>query len=167
MMNEHAAPRIISIEDLIARIGKEAGLSRWFAIDQSRIDAFAEVTEDRQFIHVDPQAARATPFGGTIAHGFLTLSMLSALAMDALPRVANLAMGVNYGFDKLRFVTPVPAGARIRGRFVLQAVTQRSPLEYQSRNAVTVEIEGAEKPALVADWLTLHLLKLDHNAEAR
>jgi acyl dehydratase len=160
-MTDELMPREITIAELERRIGTETGVSRWFAIDQPRIDAFADVTEDHQYIHVDPDAARATPFGGTIAHGFLTLSMLSALAMDALPRVKGLAMGVNYGFDKLRFIAPVPVGARIRGRFVLQAVTQRSPAEYQARNAVTVEIEGGAKPALVADWLTLYFLRQD------
>ena len=109
----------ITIAQLQAKIGTETGVSRWFEISQARIDAFAEVTEDRQFIHVDPVAAKATPFGGTVAHGFLTLSMLSAIAYDALPRVEGLAMGVNYGFDKVRFVAPVRAGARIRGRFKL------------------------------------------------
>jgi acyl dehydratase len=158
-MNEGANRRTISLEDLTARIGSETGLSRWFMIDQRRIDAFAEVTEDPQFIHIDPIAAAATPFGGTIAHGFLTLSMLSALAMDALPRLEGVAMGVNYGFDKLRFIAPVPSGSRIRGRFILRAISQRSPVEYQARNDVTVEIEGATKPALVAEWLTLYFLK--------
>jgi acyl dehydratase len=158
-MTSSAGFRQITIADLPSRIGTETGLSRWFTIGQGRIDAFADVTEDRQFIHIDPEAARASPFGGTIAHGFLTLSMLSALAGDALARPAGVAMGVNYGFEKVRFVTPVPAGARIRGRFVLQAVTQRSPTEIQLRNAVTVEIEGADKPALVADWLTLYVLE--------
>jgi acyl dehydratase len=148
----------IAIDDLRARIGSEIGVSRWFDISQSRIDAFADVTEDRQFIHVDPEAARATPFGGTIAHGFLTLSMLSAIAYDALPRIAELAMGVNYGFDKLRFIAPVRAGSRIRGRFKLEAVTRRSATEYQARNVVTVEIEDHAKPALIAEWLSLYVL---------
>jgi len=148
----------ITIERLRAKIGAETGVSRWFEISQARIDAFAEVTEDRQFIHVDPVAAKATPFGGAIAHGFLTLSMLSAIAYDALPRVEGLAMGVNYGFDKVRFVAPVRAGARIRGRFKLEALTRRSPTELQAINAVTVEIEGADKPALVAQWLSLYVL---------
>jgi acyl dehydratase len=148
----------IAIAELQARIGAETGVSRWFEISQARIDAFADVTEDQQFIHVDPAAAEATPFGGTIAHGFLTLSMLSAIAYDALPRVAGLAMGVNYGFDKLRFVAPVRAGSRIRGRFKLQAVTRRSETEYQARNTVTVEIDGETKPALVAEWLSLYIL---------
>ena len=154
--------RLINIDELVALVGAETGVSRWFPIDQKRIDAFAEITEDRQFIHVDPEAARATPFGGPIAHGFLTLSMLSALAMDALPDIEGRAMGVNYGFEKLRFLSPVPAGARIRGRFKLESVAPRSPTEFLLRHLVTVEIEGAVKPALVAEWLTLTVLGPDH-----
>ena len=164
----NVSPKTISIEDLIARVGTETGVSRWFLIDQARIAAFAEVTEDHQFIHIDPEAAKATPFGGTIAHGFLTLSMLSALGQDALPRPEGVAMGVNYGFDKLRFVAPVPAGRRIRGRFLLLEATKRGPLEVQMRNKVTVEIEGGDKPALVAEWLTLYVMQADHaGAEVR
>jgi len=150
-----AAVTLAEMKDLI---GRELGLSRWFLIDQKRIDAFAEATEDWQFIHVDPEAAKATPFGGTVAHGFLTLSMLSAMAYDALPKVAGVAMGVNYGFEKLRFVAPVRAGKRVRGRFRLDALTRRSGKEWQSRKAVTVEIEGEEKPALVAEWLSLYVM---------
>jgi acyl dehydratase len=146
------------IAQLQARVGTETGVSRWFEISQARIDAFAEITEDMQFIHVDPVAAAATPFGGTIAHGFLTLSMVSAMAYDAQPRVAGLAMGVNYGFEKVRFVAPVPAGSRIRARFRLEALIERSANEYQARSEVTVEIEGAGKPALVAQWLSLYVL---------
>ena len=148
----------LTIAQLGERVGQEIGLSSWFLIDQKRIDAFADTTEDWQFIHIDPAAAKATPFGSTIAHGFLTLSMLSAIAYDALPKVSGLAMGVNYGFEKVRFVAPVRAGRRLRGRFRLTALTQRSALEYQSRKAVTVEIEGEDKPALVADWLSLYVL---------
>jgi acyl dehydratase len=148
----------IALARLQEKIGAETGVSRWFEISQQRIDAFAEVTEDRQFIHIDPEAAKATPFGGTVAHGFLTLSMLSAIAYDALPRVEGTAMGVNYGFDKIRFVAPVRAGARIRGRFKLEALTQRAPNEWQARNSVIVEIEGSEKPALIGEWLSLFML---------
>jgi acyl dehydratase len=148
----------IALARLQEKIGSETGVSRWFEITQDRIDAFADVTEDWQFLHVDPEAAKATPFGGTIAHGFLTLSMLSAIAYDALPRVEGTAMGVNYGFDKIRFVAPVRAGARIRGRFRLAALTQRSPTEWQQRNLVTVEIEGSDKPALIGEWLGLFVL---------
>jgi len=161
-MESSRARRVIAIEQWIAMAGSETGVSRWFTIAQQRIDAFAELTEDRQFIHIDPEAARATSFGGAIAHGFLTLSMLSALAIDALPEIAGRAIGVNYGFDKLRFLSPVPAGARIRGRFRLETVTPRSPTEFLSRNIATVEIEGADKPALVAEWLTLTVMKPDH-----
>jgi acyl dehydratase len=167
-MNDTTTLKTITIDDLTARIGTETGLSRWFLIEQARIDAFADVTEDHQFIHIDPEAAKATPFGGTIAHGFLTLSMLSALGQDALPRPRGVAMGVNYGFEKVRFITPVSAGRRIRGRFELLAVTQRAPLEVQMRNKVTVEIEGSDKPALVAEWLTLYVMNADHaKAEER
>jgi acyl dehydratase len=148
----------LTLEELGQRVGGEIGLSRWFLIDQKRIDAFADATEDWQFIHVDAEAAKATPFGETVAHGFLTLSMLSAIAYDALPRVAGLAMGVNYGFDKVRFVAPVRAGRRIRGRFQLAGLTQRSAKEYQSRKSVRIEIEGEDKPALIADWLSLYVL---------
>jgi acyl dehydratase len=148
----------LTIAELAQRVGQEVGLSRWFLVDQKRIDAFADVTEDWQFIHVDPQAAKATPFGATVAHGFLTLSMLSAIAYDALPKVSGLAMGVNYGFDKVRFIAPLRAGRRIRGRFTLSALTQRSAREWQSRKAVTLEIEDEDKPALIADWLSLYFL---------
>ena len=98
------------VADLPGLVGQEIGVSRWITVDQARIDAFAEVTEDRQFIHIDPEAARATPFGGTIAHGFLTLSLLSAMTYDAVPPLEGVVMGVNYGFDKLRFLAPVLAG---------------------------------------------------------
>ena len=151
-----AAVTLAEMKDLV---GREVGLSRWFEIDQKRIDAFADSTEDWQFIHVDPEAAKATPFGATIAHGFLTVSMLSAMAYDALPKVSGVAMGVNYGFEKLRFVAPVRAGRRVRGRFKLEALNPRSGREWQSRKAVTVEIEGEDKPALVAEWLSLYIME--------
>jgi acyl dehydratase len=153
--------RSIALEDLKALVGGEIGVSRWFEISQARIDAFADITEDRQFIHVDPAAAKLTPFGGTIAHGFLTLSMLSAMAYDAVPAIEGAAMGVNYGFDKVRFVAPVRSGSRIRARFRLQGLTPRSAREYQPRYEATVEIEGSEKPALVAEWLSLVVLRAD------
>jgi len=162
MTDASPGPRPIALDELIALAGTEAGVSRWFTIGQQRIDSFADITEDRQFIHVDPEAARDSPFGGTIAHGFLTLSMLSALAIDALPSVEGRAMGVNYGFDKLRFVSPVPAGGRIRGRFKLQSVTSRSPTEFLARYIATVEIEGAAKPAIVAEWLTVLVMSPEH-----
>jgi len=121
------------------------------------IDAFAEVTLDRQFIHVDPARAARTPFGGTVAHGFLTLSLLSAMADDALPERKD-GVGVNYGFDRVRFSSPVKAGSRLRGRFSVIERTPRGPGETRTRLAVSVEIDGAPKPALVAEWLTLSIL---------
>jgi len=137
-------------------VGKEIGLSAWHTVDQKRIDTFADVTEDHQFIHIDPErAARETPFGSTIAHGFLTVSLLSVFSYEALPKIDGVTMGVNYGFDKLRFISPVRAGARVRGRFTLTEAKMRSANELQSRTSVTVEIEGETKPALVADWLGL------------
>jgi len=137
-------------------VGKEIGLSAWHTVDQSRIDAFADVTEDHQFIHIDPErAARETPFGATVAHGFLTLSLLSVFSYEALPKIEGATMGVNYGFDKLRFVSPVRAGSRVRGRFTLTEAKMRGPNELLSRTSVSVEIDGETKPALAADWLGL------------
>ncbi len=139
-------------------IGQDVGLSDWALIDQKMIDAFAEVTFDPYFIHTDPERAKQeTQFGGSIAHGFLTLSMLSAMAYDALPEIKGRTVGMNYGFDKIRFISPVPAGSRIRGRFKIAGV-QRKPGQVVVKYAVTVEVEGKEKPALAAEWLTLAFL---------
>ncbi|PZO06708.1 MAG: Nodulation protein N [Alphaproteobacteria bacterium] len=146
------------LADLAPLIGQEMGVSRWFVVDQARIDAFAEVTEDRQFIHVDPEAARATPFGGTIAHGFLTLSLASAMTYDAVPPLEGVVMGVNYGFDKLRFLAPVPAGSRIRGRFRLLSAEDKGGGRWLLKHELTVEIEGSEKPALIAEWLGMQMV---------
>jgi len=148
-----AAAGPLSVDALRALVGEEVGLSRWHVADQARIDAFAEVTGDHQFIHVDPLRAATTPFGGTIAHGFLTLSLLPAMALEAQPKIAGARMGINYGFDKLRFLAPVKAGARLRGRFVLAVLTQPKPTEIDITWRSTVEIEGEKRPALVADWL--------------
>ena len=146
---------MISPKDLEALLGKEVGLSRWFLMDQERIGLFADVTEDQQFIHVDSERAKATPFGGTIAHGFLTLSMLSAMAEEAVPLVEGLIHSVNYGFDRVRFISPVSAGKRIRGRFELIAINVGAG-EITQTMKVTIEIENSEKPALVAEWVTRH-----------
>lgn len=135
-----------------AMIGQEIGVSEWFTITQDQIDRFADCTHDHQFIHVDPAAAAETPFGTTIAHGFLTLSLLSAMAYQ-MPSVEGAVMGVNYGMNKMRFVSPVKVNARIRGRFVLAEVTEIRPGEMQSIMQVTVEIDGQDKPALVAEWI--------------
>jgi acyl dehydratase len=146
---------VANIEDIKDRIGTEVGVSDWILIDQHRIDAFAEVTDDHQFIHVDPAAAAMTPFGGTVAHGFLTLSLLSRMAADAMLRPANIRMGVNYGFEKIRFLAPVRSGSRVRGRFRLQRFEEKRPGQYQFVHDVTVEIEGEDKPALIAEWIGL------------
>jgi acyl dehydratase len=144
---------IASIEEIKTRIGTEVGVSGWITVDQARIDAFADVTEDHQFIHIDPEAAAKTPFGGTIAHGFLTLSLLSRFAADAMLRPENIRMGVNYGFEKVRFLAPVRSGKRVRGRFTLVSFEEKRPGQYQFVHTVAVEIEGEDKPALIADWI--------------
>ncbi|MDH6258709.1 MaoC family dehydratase [Bradyrhizobium sp. BR13661] len=145
----------ITLEAYQAMVGKEIGVSSWHLIDQPRIDTYADVTEDHQFIHVDPERAKETAFGTTIAHGFLTMSMLSVMSYEVMPAIAGTTMGVNYGFDKLRFISPVRSGKRVRGRFVLAEAKLRKPNELQSRTNVTIEIEGEDKPALVAEWLGL------------
>ena len=149
--------------DLPSLIGQEVGVSRWITVDQARIDAFARITEDEQFIHVDPEAAKHTPFGGTIAHGFLTLSLASAMSYDAVEPLDGVVMGVNYGFDKLRFLAPVPAGSRIRGRLRLLSAENKGAQDGVTRwllkHELTVEIEGADKPALIAEWLGMQMVK--------
>jgi acyl dehydratase len=146
---------LASIEEIRGRIGTEIGASAWILVDQDAINRFAEVTQDHQFIHVDPEAAAKTPFGGTIAHGFLTLSLLSRMAADVLLVPEATRMGVNYGFEKVRFLAPVRAGKRVRGRFTLASAEEKRPGQYQFVHNVTVEIEGEEKPALIADWIAL------------
>lgn len=142
-----------TIEELRALVGAEIGVSRWIGISQKMIDEFAGITDDHQFIHIDPEAAAQTPFGGTIAHGFLTLSMLSTMVYEAGPLLKGVEMGVNYGFDRIRFLSPVRAGRRIRARFTLTRLDESVPGQATYTQAVTVEIEGEEKPALVADWI--------------
>ena len=144
---------VASIEEIRSRVGGEVGVSDWILVDQARIDAFAEVTEDPQFIHVDPVAAAKTPFGGTIAHGFLTLSLLSRMAADAMLRPDDVKMGVNYGLEKVRFLAPVRSGKRVRGHFKLERFEEKRPGQWQFVHTVTVEIEGEDKPALIAEWI--------------
>jgi len=147
--------RRIDPAKLESMIGEEVGISDWAILDQQKIDAFAELTLDPYFIHTDPARAKAeTPFGGTIAHGFLTLSMLSAMAYDALPDIEGRTMGMNYGFDKIRFIAPVPAGSKIRGRFKIAGVTRKAN-QAVVRYGISIEIEGLEKPVLAAEWLTI------------
>lgn len=148
----------VSLETLRGMRGTELGVSDWVVIDQARIDAFADVTEDHQFVHVDPERARqATPFGGTIAHGLLSLSMIVRLCLDAVPDVEGRQMMLNYGFDRIRFPAPVKSGRRIRARTVLADAEQRKPGQILIRLDVTIEIEGEERPAVVAEWLSLHV----------
>lgn len=155
-MNEVWKKPLVSLEAYQAMVGHEIGVSCWHLVDQGRIDLYADVIEDHQFIHVDPERARReTAFGTTVAHGFLTMSLLSIMSYEVMPVIEGTTMGVNYGFDKLRFVSPVRSGSRVRGRFTLTEAKLRKPKELQSRTNVTVEIEGEEKPALVADWIGL------------
>lgn len=139
-------------------IGEQEGAGDWLQIDQERINAFADVTEDHQFIHVDPEQCKAlSPWGVPIAHGFLTLSLLTKLS-ESVPqdpaRLEGIVMGVNYGFEKVRFVNPVKVGSRVRASSVLTAVDQKDPNTLQVTKTYTVEIEGESKPAVVADWVT-------------
>lgn len=151
--------QIITADEIPGWVGKSTGVSDWLTMSQDRIDQFADVTEDHQFIHVDPARARETPFGGTIAHGFLTLSLLSRFAeTGGMLVLKDIKMGVNYGFDKVRLMNPVRAGERVRGHFTLMAATEKLPGQWSFKYAVKVEIEGDEKPALVAEWLNLMMV---------
>ncbi len=146
---------IASIEEIKARVGQEIGVSPWIEISQGAIDRFADVTGDRQFIHVDPDAARRTPFGGTVAHGFFTLSLLSQMAASVTYLPDTATMVVNYGLDKVRFIAPVRSGSRVRGRFSLVRMEEKKPGQWQFLHKIIVEIEGEERPALQADWIGL------------
>ena len=145
--------KAITLDELEALVGKELGVSEWTLVDQKRIDAFADLTEDHQFIHVDPAAARATPLGGTIAHGFLTLSLVANFGYQVVPGVKGAKLGMNYGMNKLRFVSPVKSGSRVRGRFKLKALDDQGGGRWLSTTEVTVEVEGQEKPSIVMEWL--------------
>ncbi len=145
----------MKLEELQGKVGEIIGTSGWFEMDQGRIDHFADTTEDHQFIHVDPEAAAASPFGQTIAHGFLTLSMLSAM-METGVEKPDVKMSVNYGFNKVRFLSPVKSGKRIRGSFKLTELTEKRPGQWQQTVEAAVEIEGENKPALLAEWIFQH-----------
>jgi acyl dehydratase len=149
---------VASLDEIRGKLGSEIGVSPWIEISQQAIDSFAEITGDHQFIHVDPEAAARTPFGGTIAHGFLTLSLLSQMAAHAMLAPEDRKMAVNYGFDRVRFLSPVRSGGRVRGRFTLAAMNEKRPGQWQFVHQVTVEIEGEDKPALTADWIGLIFL---------
>ena len=146
---------IASLDEIRAHVGQEIGVSSWLTVDQERIHAFAEATEDRQFIHTDPVSAAQTPFGGTIAHGFLSLSLLSRMGAEVMRIPDGAKMGINYGLDRVRFLAPVRSGARVRGRFTLDSADEKAPGQLLLKHVVTVEIEGEDKPALTAQWLTM------------
>ena len=150
---------VVPVEDLNDYIGKDIGHSDWFLIDQDRINKFAEVTIDHQFIHVDEAQAKNGPFGSTIAHGFLTLSMLTHLTESCGLMPQNSVMGINYGFDKVRFLMPLKVNNRIRARVKPLSVVERNPGQWLMKSEVTIEIENEEKPALACEWLSLVFTK--------
>ena len=147
--------KTIVASELQGLIGTEIGTSDWLVVDQDRINVFADVTEDHQFIHINEEQAKKTPFGGTIAHGFLTLSLLSKFSEGSGLVIEGVQMGVNYGFEKVRFLAPVPSGSKVRGKFVLKNAIEKKPGQHLLTYEVTVEIEGEDKPALIADWLAM------------
>ena len=145
----------MSPQELQAKIGENIGTSEWLEVSQERINQFAEATGDFQFIHVDLEKAKMTPFGGTIAHGFLTLSLIPALgATSNGPRIDGVKMGVNYGGNKTRFLSPVRSGKRVRAHTKLLELIEKRPGQWQQTNEITIEIEGEEKPALICEWIT-------------
>ncbi|RNF33947.1 MaoC family dehydratase [Paracoccus methylarcula] len=149
-----------ALEHYQARIGTKIGISSWVTVDQQMIDAFADTTRDNQWIHTDPKrAASETPFGGTIAHGFLTLSLASGFAQECFQPMPGQVMGINYGLNKLRFLSPVKVGSRLRGQFTLQGISVRSDTELLRETLLTIQIEGAERPALVAEWLGISVFR--------
>lgn len=146
---------IASLDDIRKKVGQSVGVSDWVEVGQDRITAFADATEDRQFIHVDPALAAQTPFGSTIAHGFLSLSLLSRFAADVMLVPDTTKMAVNYGLDRVRFLAPVKSGKRVRGLFTLDSADEKAPGQLLLKHSVSVEIDGEERPALTAVWLTL------------
>ena len=142
-------------QDMKALVGTQVGTSEWIEVSQERINKFAEATGDFQFIHVDLEKAKMTPFGGTIAHGFLTLSLIPMLgASTDGPKIGGIKMGVNYGGNKVRFLAPVRSGKRVRSHVKLLELDEKRPGQWQQTNEITIEIEGEEKPALIAEWIT-------------
>lgn len=145
----------ITPQELQAKVGEHLGTSDWVLVDQDMINKFADATGDHQFIHIDVEKAKLTPFGGTIAHGFLTLSLIPMLgASTDGPKVADVKMGVNYGGNKVRFLAPVRSGKRVRSHIKLLELDEKRPGQWQQTNEITIEIEGEEKPALIAEWIT-------------
>ncbi|NNL10677.1 MAG: MaoC family dehydratase [Pseudomonadales bacterium] len=150
--------KTINPEDIGQYKDHELAPSEWFTVTQEQVNQFADCTHDHQFIHIDPEKAAETPFGGTIAHGFLTLSMLAHFAEQFAVPLEGTYMGVNYGFDSIRFLAPVRVGKRIRAQAKMLEIIEKRPKQYMSRIDITVEIEGEEKPALKAVWLTMQMV---------
>lgn len=144
----------MDIEELKTKVGQPIGTSDWVVVGQDRIQAFADITLDHEPIHIDDEAAHAAGFAGTIAHGFLSLSLLAPFYKTGFPKIERRSYGLNYGLNKVRFLAPVLNGKRVRGHFRLTELVERSPNRYQLTSEVSVEIEGEEKPALIAEWLT-------------
>lgn len=145
---------VVNADQLNDYLGKEVGVTDWVEVDQDRINKFADATGDHQYIHIDPERAAQTPFGTTIAHGFLTLSLMSMLSgQNGGLKLENTVMGINYGLDKVRFINPVKVNSKIRGRFTLTSAEEKKPNHYLLKHTVVIEIEGEEKPALIAEWL--------------
>ena len=153
-------PKLVSLEEAQTFIGQEVGVTQWFEITQERVNRFAEATGDFQFIHIDEERAlKETPFGGTIAHGFLTLSLLSMLSSQTgTIKIEGASMSINYGLDKVRFINPVRVGKRIRARFELVSAVEKNPGQFLLKHKATVEIEDEEKPAMIAEWLGMAVL---------
>ena len=150
---------VVTAEEMKTLVGSTVGVSDWLTVDQPMIDKFAEATGDHQFIHVDVEKAKLTPFGGTIAHGFLSLSLMPALTrMTDMPRLDGVKMGVNYGGNKTRFLSPVRSGKRVRGHFKLLEIEEKRPGQWQQTIEYTLEIEGEDKPALIAEWISQFFL---------
>ncbi|TNE61315.1 MAG: MaoC family dehydratase [Alphaproteobacteria bacterium] len=149
---------VVSKDKIQDYIGKETGVSDWFKVDQERINQFADVTLDHQYIHIDPERAAKTPFGTTIAHGFLTLSLTPYLAAEASIGLEGAVMGINYGSDKVRFMNPVKVNSEIRVRSRLVSVDEKPGNRFLLKTEMTVEIKGEERPALIAEWLTMQVL---------
>jgi len=151
---------VVNVKQLNDYVGKEVGVTDWIEIDQDRINKFADATGDHQYIHIDPERAAKTPFGTTIAHGFLTLSLMSMLsAKNGGLKLENAVMGINYGLDKVRFINPVKVGTKIRARFALVSAEEKKPNHYLMKHNVTIEIDGEEKPALIAEWLGMTVVE--------
>ena len=149
----------LSVDQLIHYIGEEVGISEWLLVYQERINQFADATGDHQYIHVDSERAAQTPFGSTIAHGFLTMSLMVLMGYEGSTKLKNSVMGINYGFDKLRFINPVKVNSKIRGRFRLISAEEKNTNQWLLKHNITVEIAGEEKPALVAEWLGMTVVE--------